>query len=488
MRGCPARYWVAARCTSAAATRRDLGRPLQQLAVVARDHLELAELRGLSFAGGQGPPERGLDPVLGLGQVRRRRGLARDRLHLGGDDRLGLLGLVPPPHLDPEGIEPGVAGGRRAAVHRGGDLFLDHEPAVQPGRRSAREDLVEHLEGRPVGRGQRGGRRADHQPIGRDRPLDLCPAVGGGGRLGGDGRRGPGIRWRDGSVVALDVLEHGLGLEASCHHDDGVVGRVEGPIKMGGLVLGDGLDVPHATDHRVAVGVPLEGLAVEGLVQGAVDAVVDGAEPLLGDHVPLGPDLLLGQGEVDHAVGLQLDGQRQGARGELVDVGGKVVVGHRVRVGAGLLHAPVELPGGARLLCLGEHEVLEQVGQPGLAGVGVLVARADPEPGHVGDARRRLIGDQHHLEPVPVAPLADGQGAQGRLADQGAAGRLDRGGLLAGVAVAPAPQQRPHAWRRRPPPAIGPPRTMSCPCSFLANLPSQSCAVTVRLKLWVCRL
>jgi hypothetical protein len=180
--------------------------------------------------------------------------------------------------------------------------------------------------------------------------------------------------------------------------------------------------------------VALEGLQVHALVEQTVDAVLDRGQALLHHHVALGPHLLRGEGQVEHPVGLQLDGQGEAVGGDLVDVGGVVVRGGGVGVAADLFHAAVELAGGPGAPGLGEHQVFEQVGEAGLAGRGVLVARADPEPAGVAEAGGGGVGGEDHLQAVVQAPLGEAERAQGGPADEdrtptSAAGSRRPGGL-----------------------------------------------------------
>ena len=58
-----------------------------------------------------------------------------------------------------------------------------------------------------------------------------------------------------------------------------------------------------------------------------------------------------------------------------------------------------------------EHQVLEEVGDAGDAPR--LVGGADPVPDHVGDDRRAVVGDDHHLHAVGELELVGAGGAGG---------------------------------------------------------------------------
>ena len=125
----------------------------------------------------------------------------------------------------------------------------------------------------------------------------------------------------------------------------------------------------------------------------------------------------------------------------VVDVGREVVVGHGVGVAARGLDGAVELAHGV-VLRLREHQVLEQVGEAGLARGLVLVARADAEPGHVADAGRGRVGREHDRRGRWQAPLADAERPERRARD------------LDGRPPAPPPRarrRRAGAARRAPP-------------------------------------
>ena len=233
------------------------------------------------------------------------------------------------------------------------------------------------------------------------------------------------LRRGDGAVGADDRRQRRRLVELPGDHQDRVVGRVELLVEGGRLGLGDRLDVLHRADHRPAVRVGLEGLPVHQLVEDPVDVVLDRRQALLGHDVAFVLDLLLAQVEVDHPIGLQHDGHVHLGGRDVVDVGGEVVIGHGVGAAADRVHLVVEGVGGG-VLGLGEHQVLEQVRQAGLAGGRLLVARADAEPGRVADRRRPRIGQQHHLEAVVEPPLGHRQRPQRGAGDLGRRRRAGR--------------------------------------------------------------
>ena len=58
------------------------------------------------------------------------------------------------------------------------------------------------------------------------------------------------------------------------------------------------------------------------------------------------------------------------------------------------MQAITSSPAGRQVLRLVEHQVLEQMREPGLAAL--LVARTDPVPGVVAEQRRRGVGQRQH--------------------------------------------------------------------------------------------
>ena len=122
--------------------------------------------------------------------------------------------------------------------------------------------------------------------------------------------------------------------------------------------------------------------------------------------------------------------------GEELVVVGPVDPRRRVRLGAALLELAVEV---ARLEVLGlvEHQVLEEVREPRLAGL--LVPRADVEPGVVRDDRRARVDEHEHREPVAEPPAMQRLAAEG---DGAVVVELARARLFAVAFACSA-----HAWR-----------------------------------------
>ena len=363
----------------------------------------VAERLGLAVGIDELGPEVGLGQVLGLHQLARGDALGH---HLGQDlvedrDRVGGAMTAGAGHRHP--TQRRIAKRRELDVDRRHQLALDHQAAVQPGRRAAGQERGGQLEGGPVGVGLADRAPAQEHPVAGDRlgadqlpwprrrRLDQRGAVGQGG-----GRQ---------IAVGRDHLGQEVGLvDRADHHQGGVVDRVPGPVERADLLEGDRADVRHPPDRRPAIRVDVERGGHELLVEPAVDIVLDALAALVGDDVALGLDGGRLEHQAVHALALEADreGQLVGRQAEAVV--GPVDPGRGVGLAAGGLDDAIELAGRQRL-GLAEHQVLEQVREAGLADL--LVARADPEPGLVRHDRRAAIDGAHHAEPVAQAPAPD---------------------------------------------------------------------------------
>ncbi len=147
------------------------------------------------------------------------------------DHREDLVGAVTACGGDREAQERGIAEGRELRIDRRGGLLLDHELAVEAGRRAPGEQRRDDLERRPVGVVLAGRLVPDEQAIRRDRlrrAHDALLELHRLGRLGGARELGG----RDVRVVLLDQrVELGL-VEIADAHDRRVVRRVPGPIEL----------------------------------------------------------------------------------------------------------------------------------------------------------------------------------------------------------------------------------------------------------------
>ena len=148
---------------------------------------------------------------------------------------------------------------------------------------------------------------------------------------------------------------------------------------------------------------PLVGDGHHPLREDRLGRVLAGLE-LVADDRELGGEVLGLDGAIDHAVGLETDGELEVliAGGQGLEVVGPVHVGRAVELGPALLHGPGDVRVGRRPL---EDHVLQQVGHAGLAVA--LVPRADQDgqvDGHLGTRR---VGEQEDAQAVVQPVLGD---------------------------------------------------------------------------------
>ena len=111
----------------------------------------------------------------------------------------------------------------------------------------------------------------------------------------------------------------------------------------------------------------------------------------------LGRDLLLGQAQVRHAIGFHVHHGAEPLLGDALVIGGDVVAGERVVLAA---EARNDLGEFADRDLVGrlEHQMLEEVRDAGDAFR--LIGRSDLVPDHVRDDGRAVVGDHDHLHAV----------------------------------------------------------------------------------------
>ena len=174
-------------------------------------------------------------------------------------------------------------------------------------------------------------------------------------------------------------------------------GHVVGAEEIAHVVDRRRLEVRHAADRRVLVGVHRERLVVDDLVQPAVRLVLDAHPALFLDDLALGLEDLLVDAQRRHAVGLEPQHQRQVLRRHRLPEHRRVFVGVGVALPADARDVR-RMPFGLDVLRALEHHVLEQVREAGAARLLVLRTDVIPELG-VHD-RRRVVLEQDHLQPV----------------------------------------------------------------------------------------
>ncbi len=227
---------------------------------------------------------------------------------------------------------------------------------------------------------------------------------GGCGLPGSGGTGGPA---RDGPEVALHQRPRPGGVEVAAEGEHGVVGGVVGAEEVAHVVQGGGVQVVHAPDDGVGVRmVGGEDHLLQPLVPVAVGGVVDALEPLVLHHRALPVQLLLRDGgeEGAHPVGLQPERQLQPVRRHGLEVVGAVQPGGAVHHAAHPLDVRDVLGPGDVLGPL-EHQVLEEVGEPGAPGALV------PAPHSVPEVHRHhgigVVLGKDHPQPVGEGVLVD---------------------------------------------------------------------------------
>ena len=203
--------------------------------------------------------------------------------------------------------------------------------------------------------------------------------------------------------VLGDVFKCFLFVELAGDDQHGVVGLVELLVEGPQVVDRHALDVGAVADGRLAVVVPFVGDGRHPLRQHALGRVLARLE-LVADHGELGREVFGLDRAVDHAVGLELDGELEvlvaGRQG--LEVVGPIDPGRAVELGPALLHGPGDVGVGGRPL---EDHVLQQVGHAGLAVA--LVPRADQDRQVDGDLGAGRIGEQEHAQAVIQPVLGD---------------------------------------------------------------------------------
>ncbi len=184
---------------------------------------------------------------------------------------------------------------------------------------------------------------------------------------------------------------------------------------------------------------------------------LDPHAPLLQHHVPLGGDHGVVEDEAVHPVGLEAHHRAEMVPGHPLEIGGVVVAGEGVLLAA---EAGDGLREGAHRVLLGalEHQVLEEVGDAGLAER--IIGRTVAVPDHVGRHRRPVVRHHHHIEVV-----VEGEGRNLRPPGLGApeggglapAGGGSETGLPHPGKKGGRPEQVHTACPRRPPPSAVPP-------------------------------
>ena len=259
-----------------------------------------------------------------------------------------------------------------------------------------------------------------HGTLGVERPQAVVPDQHGGqlgvlphrgaaltilGRLARvDGRRG--LPPRDRTEVPFDQREGRRRHDVAREHERRVVRRVAGCEVGPRVVERDAVQVGHETDRVPAPWALHEGLQVERFVHHPGHLVVDAEAPLLLHDTSLLLEVLRCDGEVRHAVALEVEDQREGLTREVVEVGGEITAGVPVGRATVPLDQVVE-DAGTELLPAVEHHVLEEMRDAGPP-LPLVPGAAVVEDVRGNDRRRVVLLDEHE-KPVLERAVRDRQ-------------------------------------------------------------------------------
>ena len=202
---------------------------------------------------------------------------------------------------------------------------------------------------------------------------------------GGSGRR---------SQVLLGENETFVSLDTPGDDENSVVGSIPGGMEGRHVVEAGGVEIGHRTDGRMPVRMRLPEPSVqEQIEQVTIGGVVVALPLLLLDDLPLGGEVLLGDGQMGQPLGLQPQRQLQRPGGNRLVVVGAVEAGGRIgrpshRLDGGQVFARRDAARGAR-----EHQVLEEVGD-------LLVGRSHLVPDVDGDTGGGGVRIDDHAHPV----------------------------------------------------------------------------------------
>ena len=342
--------------------------------------------------------QQGLRPLHLLGR-RRLRAEPRQLLVDGGLD-LRDAGAAGRLHVQPA-QRGGASEPQQPEAGRDRGAVAAHQPVVQPGRHA----VAEHGE-RQFGRVALTGAVVRHPVGGHQRARrDLLPDLRAQLRADDVGERA--VAWRhlavvrrDGAEVLLDPRERLLRVDVADDRQHRVVRRVVRAEERARVVQRRRVQIGHGADGRVVVRVAL-GVDQRGhpLERGAVGHVVVALPALVLDHVTLVLQRLLverGQQRA-HPVRLQPERQLQLVRGHGLEVVGALEARRPVEGAAGALDQ-LEVAVSLDLRRALEHEVLEQVSQPGTALD--LVPRADVIPEADRRDRSQMVLGEHQAQAV----------------------------------------------------------------------------------------
>jgi len=210
----------------------------------------------------------------------------------------------------------------------------------------------------------------------------------------------------------LDVAEEALGQSADLigghvadHHQGSVVRRVPLLVPGAQLVGLHAVEVGHPADGRVAIAAGGVGDGLEALVGQRTRLVIGAQAALFLDHFDLAGELVWRQLEAGQAIGFELERNGQAVTCQDLVIGGVVVAGEGVFLGAQLTQDARGFAG-IELAAALEHHVFERVGEAGLASRLVAGANLVPELGY--HYRRTMILAHDHFQAVVEEELVGG--------------------------------------------------------------------------------
>ena len=186
-------------------------------------------------------------------------------------------------------------------------------------------------------------------------------------------------------------------VEVADQHQRRVVRDVIGPEELADVRDRGRLEILHAPDRRVLVGMDRERLVVDDLVQPPVRLILDAHPALFLDHLL---SVLKTASSMRRVARRSASSQSTSGRycaGKGLPEDRRVLV----RVGVALpadARDPRWVPFGLHVLRALEHHVFEQVRETGPPGL--LVLGSDVVPDFRLHDRRRVVLEHHHLEPV----------------------------------------------------------------------------------------
>ena len=293
-----------------------------------------------------------------------------------------------------DGIEDAGGLQEAAAAERGqGEAGLVDQLAIDPRGLAVGQRLRHHEHRIRIGMAVVGRLVRHHHRRQRPGLLEVDPALLGVHRLLRDVARHRRRRLGDAGEVLIHQADRVVRLEVAGDQQRGVVRHVVGVVERADIINGRRIEVVHAADHRVLVGMHVEGMKADQLVQQAERRILDAHAALFLHHLALGDEGLLVHAQARHAIGFHPQRQRQVLRRNGLMKHRRVLVG----IGVGL----ATNRGDDRRVLFGldvlgalEHHVLEEMREAGPARL--LVLRTHVVPQLDLDNRRRLVLVQDH--------------------------------------------------------------------------------------------